>query len=130
LPGRVRRSTAAGYGIHVHRYLIPHLGRCPLASLRAGHIEAMFTAIAAQRTKSGTLMAAVTLQRIRATLRRALNMAIREGLLQVNPARLVLLPHPNGTGRNPGPRPGSPPGTTMGSDRSSRCGHRRNWPAS
>lgn len=94
LPGRVRRSTAAGYGIHVHRYLIPHLGRYPLTGLRAGHIETMFTTIAAQPTKSGTPMAAITLQRIRATLRRALNMAIREGLLQVNPARLVLLPHP------------------------------------
>lgn len=94
LPGRVRRSTAAGYGIHVHRYLIPYLGRYPLTGLRAGHIEAMFTAIGAQRTRSGTLIAAVTLQRIRGTLRRALNMAIREGLLQVNPARLVLLPHP------------------------------------
>ncbi|MFC7279214.1 tyrosine-type recombinase/integrase [Paractinoplanes rhizophilus] len=94
LPGRVCRSTAAGYGIHVNRYLIPYLGRYPLAGLRAGHIEGMFTAIAAQRTKSGNPMAAVTLQRIRATLRRALNMAIREGLLQVNAARLVLLPHP------------------------------------
>ncbi|MCU7724013.1 hypothetical protein ODJ79_09825 [Actinoplanes sp. KI2] len=39
-------------------------------------------------------MAAVTLQRIRATLRRALNMAIRDGLLQINPARVVLLPRP------------------------------------
>jgi site-specific recombinase XerC len=94
LPGWVRRSTAAGYGIHVHRYLIPFLGRYPLTGLRAGHIETMFTAIAAQRTKSGAPMAAVTLQRIRATLRRALNMAIREGLLQVNPAKLVLLPRP------------------------------------
>lgn len=26
LSGRVRRSTAAGYGIHVQRYLIPYLG--------------------------------------------------------------------------------------------------------
>lgn len=94
LPGRVRRSTAAGYGIHVRRYLIPHLGRYPLTGLRAGHIEAMFTTIAAQPTRSGTPIAAATLQRIRATLRCALNMAIREGLLQTNPARLVLLPRP------------------------------------
>src|SRR3954471_3542274 len=65
-----------------------------LTSLRAGHIEDMFTAIAAQPTRHGTPMAAVTLHRIRATLRRALNMAIRDGLLQVNPARLVLLPRP------------------------------------
>ena len=94
LPGRVRRSTAAGYGIHVHRYLIPHLGHHTLAGLRPAHVEAMFTTIAAQRTRSGTPISAATLQRIRATLRRALNMAIRDQLLLVNPARLILLPRP------------------------------------
>jgi integrase len=94
LPGRVRRSTAAGYGIHVHRYLIPYLGRHTLAGLRPTHVEAMFTAIAAQPTRSGTPIGAATLQRVRATLRRALNMAIREQLLVVNPARLILLPRP------------------------------------
>jgi integrase len=94
LPGRVRRSTAAGYGIHVHRYLIPYLGRYPLTGLQPAHVEAMFTAIGAQPTRSGTPISAATMHRVRATLRRALNMAIREQLLVVNPARLVLLPHP------------------------------------
>lgn len=92
LPGRVRRSTAAGYGIHVHRYLIPYLGHHTLAGLRPAHVEAMFTAIGAQQTRSGTPISAATLHLVRATLRRALNMAIREQLLVVNPARLILLP--------------------------------------
>jgi integrase len=92
LPGRVRPSTAAAYRNHVVHYLIPHLGQYTLAGLRPGHIEAMFSAIAAGRTRSGTPTSAATLHRIRATLRRALNMAIRDRLLQVNPARLVVLP--------------------------------------
>lgn len=54
----------------------------------------MFTAIEAQHARSGTPISATTLQRIRATLRRALNMAIRDQLLLVNPACLILLPHP------------------------------------
>jgi integrase len=105
LPDRVRRSTAAGYGIHVRRYLIPHLGHHTLTGLRTAHIEAMFTAIAAQPTRTGAALSAATLQRIRATLRRALNMAIREQLLAVNPARLVLLPQ----ARRHRPQPWSAP---------------------
>ena len=69
LPGRVRRSTAAGYGIDVHRYLIPYLGHYALAGLRPAHVEAMFTAIGAQPTRSGTPISAATLHRVRATLR-------------------------------------------------------------
>ncbi|AEV81237.1 tyrosine recombinase XerC [Actinoplanes sp. SE50] len=94
LPGQVRRSTAAGYSIHVRRYLIPHLGHHTLTGLRAAHIEAMFTTITAQPSRTGAPLSAATLQKIRATLRRALNMAIREQLLAINPARLVLLPRP------------------------------------
>jgi integrase len=94
LPGQVRRSTAAGYSIHVRRYLLPYLGHHTVAGLRPAHVEAMFTAIAAQPTRSGAPLSAATLHKIRATLRRSLNMAIREQLLTVNPARLVLLPRP------------------------------------
>ncbi|MEV0006405.1 site-specific integrase [Micromonospora sp. NPDC050980] len=95
LPGRVRRSTAATYGHHVDHYLIPHLGKHTLAGLRPAHIETMFTTIAPLTTRTGRPISAATMQRIRATLRRALNMAIREQLLLVNPARLILLPRPH-----------------------------------
>jgi integrase len=92
LPGQVRRSTAANYRIHVNYYLIPHLGQHTLTELRPRDIEAMFTTIAAQPLRSGGKRKATTLHRIRATLRRALNMAIRDQLIQSNPARLVIMP--------------------------------------
>ncbi|WP_349879517.1 tyrosine-type recombinase/integrase [Micromonospora sp. HUAS YX12] len=94
LPGRVRRSTAVTYGHHVDYYLIPYLGHHTMTGLQPAHIETMFTTIAALPTRSGTPISAATMHRIRATLRRALNMAIREQLLLVNPARLILLPRP------------------------------------
>src|SRR6266511_343561 len=94
LPLQVRPSTAAGYRAHVEEHLIPHLGRHTLAGLTVGHLEAMFAAIAAHRTRDGRPVTAATLQRVRATLRRALNVAVREQLLAVNPARLVVLPRP------------------------------------
>jgi integrase len=94
LPLQVRPSTAAGYRAHVEDHLIPHLGRHTLAGLTVGHLEAMFAAIAAHSTRGGRPVTGATLQRIRATLRRALNAAVREQLLAVNPARLVVLPRP------------------------------------
>ncbi|MEV6350783.1 tyrosine-type recombinase/integrase [Actinoplanes sp. NPDC051851] len=94
LPGQVRRSTVAGYTIHARRYLIPYLGHHTLADLRPAHVEAMFTEIGAQPSRTGAPLSAATLQKIRATLRRALNMAIREQLLTINPARLIVLPRP------------------------------------
>jgi integrase len=94
LPMQVRPSTAAGYRAHVERYLIPLLGQHTLAGLKVRHLEAMFTAIAAHTTRDGRPVTAATLQRIRATLRRALNMAVREQLLHENVARLVVLPRP------------------------------------
>jgi integrase len=91
---QVRPSTAAGYRAHVEDHLIPHLGPLPLTGLTVGHLDAMFTAIAERSATDGTRLTAATLHRIRATLRRALNVALREQLIQVNPARLVKLPRP------------------------------------
>jgi hypothetical protein len=91
LPLQVGPSTLAAYRAHVVGYLIPHLGRLTLAGLRVSHLEAVFAAIAGHRTWTGRPVSAATVQRIRATLRRALNVAVRDQLLAVNPARLVVL---------------------------------------
>ena len=96
LEGRAapRFSTLRGYGSHVRQYLQPCLGQILLADLRTAHVQAMFTTIARQRAAQGRPVSAATLARIKATLRAALNAAIREGLISVNPARLVELPAP------------------------------------
>lgn len=92
-------SSSRGYRLHVEQYLQPHLGAVPLTELRPRHVRAMLQAIAADHARTGRPLSAATLQRIRATLRTALNAAIREELLAGNPARHVQLapavrPHP------------------------------------
>lgn len=52
----------------------------------------MLAGISRQRGAAGTAVSAATLTRIRATIRAALNAAIREGLITANPARNVDLP--------------------------------------
>jgi integrase len=88
----LRASTSRGYAAHVHGYLIPHLGRIPLARLSPGDVQAMFTAIIRGEAALGHPVSAATLHRIHATLRAALNAAVRAGLININPGRWPELP--------------------------------------
>ncbi|WP_344591420.1 site-specific integrase [Actinomadura vinacea] len=85
-------STVGGYADHVRRYLNPLLGHLLLAELSVVHVEEMFAVIAREHEQAGRRLTAATLDRIRATLRAALNAALRQGLLEENPASLVALP--------------------------------------
>ena len=85
-------STVRGYAAHVRLYLGPYLGEVLLTELTAGQVQAMFTAIIRQHQALGTPVSAATLARIRATLRAALNAAIRRGLITDNPAARAELP--------------------------------------
>ena len=73
-------------------YLGPYLGEVLLTELTVGQVQAMFTAIIRQHQALGTPVSAATLTRIRATLRAALNAAIRRGLINDNPAARAELP--------------------------------------
>jgi integrase len=90
----IRPTTLRSYTEHVHWHLIPHLGRIRLAELTGRDVAATFTVLSAAPTRTGRPLTPASLHRIRATLRAALNAAIREGLLQVNPARHVELRTP------------------------------------
>jgi integrase len=90
----IRPSTLRSYTEHVERHLIPQLGAIRLGELTGRHITAMFAALAATDTRYGRPPTPATLHRIRATLRSALNAAIRDGLLRDNPARFIELPTP------------------------------------
>jgi integrase len=85
-------STVRGYAAHVRLYLDPYLGEVLLGELSAAQVQAMFTAIIRQHHALGTPVSAATLTRIRATLRAALNAAIRRGLISENPAAQAELP--------------------------------------
>lgn len=90
----LRPSTVHCYRDHIDRYLIPSIGRVTLAGLTGRRLQACFNLIARQRTKKGTLIAAATVDRVRATLRSALNAAVRGGLIASNPLAQVRLGKP------------------------------------
>ncbi len=90
----LRPSTSQGYRAHIDRYLIPSIGRITLAGLTGKRLQACFSLLARQRTSKGTLIAPATVDRIRATLRSALNAAVREGLMACNPLDQVRLERP------------------------------------
>ncbi|MCA1676410.1 MAG: tyrosine-type recombinase/integrase, partial [Actinobacteria bacterium] len=79
----LRRSTVRGYEQHITKYLEPELGHLRLSELRVAHVADAL----AQVTSSDA-----NRQRVRATLRSALNDAVRQGLIGTNPAMLVKLP--------------------------------------
>ena len=95
----LRPSTAHSYRDHIDGYLIPSIGRIALADLTGKRLQACFSLLARQRTRKGTLIAPPTVDQVRATLRSALNAAVREGLIAANPLAQVRLdkpvrPHP------------------------------------
>jgi integrase len=90
----LRPSTLHGYRDHINRYLVPSIGRITLADLTGKRLQACFSLLARQRTRNGTLIAASTVDRVRATLRSALNAAVREGLIAANPLAQVRLDKP------------------------------------
>ena len=79
----VRRSTVRGYEQHISKHLAPNLGHVRLGELRVAHVAealALVTSSDANR------------QRVRSTLRSALNDAVRQGLIVANPASMVKSP--------------------------------------
>jgi integrase len=94
---RVRPSTWRGRESHIRVYLIPSLGRIPLARLAATDVEKALSSFLATgrpnrpakrgrgRTNPGGI-SAQTVRHIRTTLRRALADAVRDGLAGRNAA--------------------------------------------
>ncbi|HZN70117.1 MAG TPA: site-specific integrase [Micromonosporaceae bacterium] len=112
LKGRktLKKGTWRSYEAHIRLYLIPYLGQYRIDRLRSGHIDAMYDAIDERNQHIATLRASrdpekrakvkgqrivgpATQHRIHATLRKALNDAIRRDKLRTdNPALNVELP--------------------------------------
>ena len=102
-------NTITAYESHINVHLIPHLGHIRLDQLRARHVKAMIVAINARNNevkaartspdpqvrasvKGVRITGPATLQRIRATLRNALNDAIPDELVTMNAAAFVKTP--------------------------------------
>jgi hypothetical protein len=89
---RPRPATLRSYHQHIDQHLIPHLGGIVLRELCLDDVQSAFAVLARTPTRYGRARAASTLHRIRATLRVALNAALRRGLIEANPARYLELP--------------------------------------
>lgn len=86
---KLRPSTRAAYEAHVETYIKPHLGHVELLQLRAHHLDRCYAAIASG--KRGRPISPSTVRRIHATLRSALNSAVKRRLLPHNPTDQVEL---------------------------------------
>jgi integrase len=107
---KIEATTLHIYAGHIRNYLAPHLGHIPIDQLRVAHVQAMFDAITERNTHieitrqsddpttratvaGQKVVSAATMHRIRATLRKALNDAIRtHRLIEFNPAAHIELP--------------------------------------
>jgi integrase len=87
--GTLRASTRDNYVTMVEHHVVPHIGRYRLEELKAPQLRAWIVELRAKTTKKGRPLSARTVQLAHATLRRALNDAVRDELLARNPALLV-----------------------------------------
>lgn len=92
---RVRANTLAAYRFQIERYLIPDLGRKRLHALSPRELRIYFESLR-QRN-----VGARTIGYVHATLRAALEDAVREELLECNIAKLVRVPRPPRTEPTP-----------------------------
>lgn len=89
---RLRPTARRSYEGHLRNHLVPHLGTIPLDRLRPVHIGAAYDAIVATTADHIRPVGPATIARIHATLRSALNAAVKQRLLPFNPALHVDLP--------------------------------------
>jgi integrase len=80
----VRARTVRGYRSIIEQHLVPGIGQVPLAKLSAAQVQTMLNHKASAAPQ--------TVRNIHAVLRRALNQAMRWGLVPRNVATLVDLP--------------------------------------
>ncbi|MDX3106707.1 tyrosine-type recombinase/integrase [Nonomuraea angiospora] len=90
----LRPSTRQGYATHIRLYLIPQLGRVLLRQLTSRDVNGLLATLASRPSPTGRRLSPATVVRIHATLRTALNAAVRARLIPVNPANGAELPHP------------------------------------
>jgi integrase len=86
----LRPSTVKSYREHLELYLLPHLGHIRLLDLRSQHVDEMVTAMLAAPRKRP--LSPMTVKHVHATLRTALNSAVRRRLIPYNPALPIELP--------------------------------------
>lgn len=90
----VGAKTAATYAQIVRDHIVPYIGHIQLTKLKPIHIQQMYAAIleGERRDKKQGRISPTTVKHIHATLRKALNDAVRWQLIPSNPANAVTPP--------------------------------------
>lgn len=89
---RLRPTARRSYGGHIRLHLKPYLGELPLAGLRAHHIDGAYEQIRAANEGKARPTGPGTIRLAHATLRNALNDAVRQRMIPFSPADGVELP--------------------------------------
>lgn len=89
----LRSSTWAGYCSNIALHVVPAIGRVPLRHLRPEHFERLYADLLAHgnHARAGGLDSKTVLE-IHMVLRRALDDAVRRGMLLSNPAAVARAP--------------------------------------
>ncbi|MGO9837041.1 MAG: tyrosine-type recombinase/integrase [Polyangiaceae bacterium] len=85
-------TTARGYDWIVKTYIIPTLGKVPLARLRTAQLDRFYAQLREKGGQDGKPLSAATVRQVHAILRRALEQGIRWGWITTNPAALASPP--------------------------------------
>lgn len=89
---RLQPTTLKSYTGNVDRYLAPHIGDVALADLDVRQLERLYADLMSRGGDGGRPLSRRTVEYAAATLRSALNDAVRTGLLDRNPASLARPP--------------------------------------
>ena len=84
--GNLRPSTRRGYRRNIEKHLVPRIGDIQLSALQAAQIEQALHSLQEERG-----VGPATARRVFATLRVALNKAVRQGVIATNPCANVEL---------------------------------------
>lgn len=84
-----RAKTADIYARIVRLYLKPHLGKLQLTKLEPSHVQTMLNTLQVSGGEDGKPLSPRTVHHVRAVLQRALNQAIRWGIIVRNAAALA-----------------------------------------
>ena len=98
---KVRPSTLASYQIVVAQYIIPAIGRIPLAKLEPEDVQGMLAALRQRQSRRGLPMSPTTVRYAYAVLRIALGRAMKLGRVHRNVATLIDPPSKVQTERAP-----------------------------
>lgn len=94
---QLRPTTWASYRQLIAAYLVPQLGRLRLSELDRRVLEACYARLLSTGGRGGRGLSVRTVQYVHSVLHRALQDAVIDGLLEVNPARSARAPkrHPD-----------------------------------